>query len=108
LDREEAVSRLERELASERSRSSARTRDLQFRLEDALKQGQVAAKDGENIRMAFAAAQMAHEREVNESARREKKLNAEISSLQVSHIWCLLIAALLTVCRGKCGQIVKL
>lgn len=83
VDREETVSRLERELERERLQGKSTTSTLQRRLDEALQQGQSATREHETSRMALAAANMAHEQQMREADKRQTALRHELSSTQV-------------------------
>jgi hypothetical protein len=83
LDREEAVSRLERELDKERTTAQAMSTTMQRRLEDALKKVASAAKDNESHLVALDAARRAHELDLNDASKREKRLKGELSAVEV-------------------------
>ena len=83
LDREEAVGRLERELNKERTSAQARTTTMQRRLEEALKKVAAAAKDKESHCLAIDAARRAHEADLADASKREKRLQSELANTQV-------------------------
>lgn len=83
LDREEAVGRLERELNKERTSAQARTSTMQRRLEEALKKVAAAAKDNESHCLAIDAARRAHEADLQDASKREKRLQSELANTQV-------------------------
>lgn len=83
VDREETVSRLERELERERLQGKSKASTLQRRLEEALQQGQSATREQETTRMALAAAQMAHDQQMRDADKRQLSLRSELSSMQV-------------------------
>lgn len=84
VDREETVSRLERELERERLQGKSKASTLQRRLDEALQQGQSATREHETSRMALAAAQMAHEQQMREAEKRQTALRHELASTQVA------------------------
>lgn len=83
VDREETVSRLERELERERVQGKSKTSTLQRRLEEALQQGQSATREHETSRMALAAAQMAHDQQMRDADKRQLALRGDLSKMQV-------------------------
>eukprot|EP00892_Ulva_mutabilis_P006829 jgi/Ulvmu1/4518/UM002_0244.1 len=85
VDREETVSRLERELERERLQGKSKTSTLQRRLEEALQQGQSATREQETSRMALAAAQMAHDQQMREAEKQKVLLRGEMAKMQ-AHI----------------------
>lgn len=93
VDREETVSRLERELERERLQGKSKASTLQRRLDEALQQGQSATREQETSRMALAAAQLAHEQQLRDADKKQTALRHEISSVQVCCLpiqprWC--------------------
>jgi hypothetical protein len=83
LDREEALHRVEADLHRERGERNARVLQLQRQLDKAMAEGLAMMKGSEDIKMAFAAAQMAHDRETHDKEKREKLLAAEMAALKV-------------------------
>lgn len=88
LDREEAVGRLERELNKERTTAQARTTTMQRRLEEAQKKVAAAAQENEAHVLALDAARRAHEADLSDATKREKRLQTELASTQVLALRC--------------------